>query len=94
MAQHESWEQLGPTEARPIRKSQRSYQRWRPEDVDLLRELYPDSSNQVLARRLKRSLPGVISMAFKLGLKKNPDRLTAMGRANIAKRWKCRRKKR
>jgi len=94
MAQLENPAQTGSTPAKASRKAQHCYQRWHPDELALLQELYPDTSNLFLARRLRRSLAGVISMAFKLGLKKKPERLTEMGRKNIAKRWKSTRRRR
>lgn len=65
--------------------------------MNQLRKLYPTSSNQEIARKLGRSLSSVISQAFKMGLKKAPQRLVAMGKENIAHRWgpksKAKRKK-
>lgn len=70
---------------------------WSPSELNRLRRLYAKHSNQEIARRLNRSLSSVISQAFKLGLKKDPQRLAQMGKENIAHRWgpklKGRRKK-
>jgi hypothetical protein len=75
---------------------QRQRTKWSQPEINQLRRLYPKRSNQEIADRLKRSLSSVISQAFKLGLKKDPQRLVVMGKENIAHRWgpkKARRKK-
>ncbi|MBI3951216.1 MAG: hypothetical protein HY314_12265 [Acidobacteria bacterium] len=71
--------------SRSSERRQRS--KWRPSEVNQLRRLYPKHSNQEIARRLRRSLSSVISQAFKLRLKKAPERLVRMGKENIAHRW-------
>lgn len=81
--------------ARSAARRQRS--KWSPSEITQLRRLYAKHSNQEIARRLGRSLSSVISQAFKLRLKKAPERLVRMGKENIAHRWgpkpKTRRKK-
>ena len=60
--------------------------RWSAEELDVLRELYPDTPNLEIAKRLGRSVKSVVSKAHALDLKKNPDRLREMGRQNVALR--------
>lgn len=67
--------------------SARQRLQWSPPEISQLRRLYAKHSNQEIARRLGRSLSSVISQAFKLGLKKDPQRLVQMGKENIAHRW-------
>jgi hypothetical protein len=71
--------------------------KWGQSEITQLKRLYPKNSNQEIARRLGRSLSSVISQAFKMGLKKDPQRLVIMGKENIAHRWgpkpKAKRKK-
>lgn len=69
------------------RSSTRQRIKWGRSEINRLRRLYPTRSNQEIARRLERSLSSVISQAFKLGLKKDPERLVRMGKENIAHRW-------
>ncbi|MDA0947958.1 MAG: hypothetical protein O2799_05535 [Planctomycetota bacterium] len=60
--------------------------RWAAEELDVLRELYPQTPNLEIAKRLGRSVKSVVSKAHALDLKKNPDRLREMGRQNVALR--------
>lgn len=62
--------------------------RWRPEDVEKLRALYPETPNLEIAKQLERTLKSVVSKAHDLGLKKSPDRLRDMGRENVALRYR------
>lgn len=62
--------------------------RWSEEEFQLLRELYPDTANLEIARRLGRSVKSVVSKAHHLGLKKNPERLVEMGRENVGLRYR------
>ena len=62
--------------------------RWTEEDLDKLKEMYASLSNEEIGTALGRSFKGVTSMAKRLGLKKSPDRLQAMGRENVSKRGK------
>lgn len=61
--------------------------RWRKEDVERLRALYPETPNLEIAKQLDRTLKSVVSKAHDLGLKKSPDRLRDMGRENVALRY-------
>lgn len=61
--------------------------RWKPEDVETLRTLYPVQSNLDVARVLGRSVKSVRSKAQDLGLRKSPERLEAMGRENVKARY-------
>jgi len=61
--------------------------RWKPQELELLRKMYPTESNLELARTLGRSAKSVVSKAHHLGLKKSKDRLREMGRANVSLRY-------
>ncbi len=61
--------------------------RWKEEELELLREFYPQSSNLDIAQRLNRSVKSVVSKAHNLGLKKDPSRLREMGRENVSLRY-------
>lgn len=60
--------------------------RWSTEELTLLRELYAETPNLVIAQRLDRSVKSVVSKAHGLNLRKDKDRLREMGRQNVAKR--------
>ena len=60
---------------------------WRAEEVETLRVLYAGHSNHEIARRLGRSVKSVISKANNLGLQKSCERLEAMGRENVQRRY-------
>ncbi len=62
--------------------------RWTQDELTLLRELYPTTANLELAHRLDRSVKSVVSKAHHLGLRKDPERLRAMGRENVALRYR------
>ncbi|MBC8329309.1 MAG: hypothetical protein ISR76_03805 [Planctomycetes bacterium] len=62
--------------------------RWTSEEVELLKQLYPELSNLEIARRLNRSQKSVVSKAHDLGLKKTPRRLRDMGRENVSLRYR------
>lgn len=62
--------------------------RWGKPEIELLKELYPATSNLEIAARLNRSVKSVVSKAHNLGLKKEADRLREMGRENVAMRYK------
>lgn len=57
--------------------------RWTSEEVELLRSFYGYSSNDDVARKLKRTIKSVVAKAHNLGLKKHPERLQEMGRQNV-----------
>jgi hypothetical protein len=61
--------------------------RWSWEELKLFLRLFPKTPNVVIARLLGRSVQGIASLAHKLELKKHPQRLVAMGRENISRRW-------
>jgi hypothetical protein len=65
--------------------------RWRTEELELLRRLYPTTSNLEIARQLDRSVKSVVSKAHHLGLKKAAERLEEMGRENVSLRYRGRR---
>ena len=60
--------------------------RWKPDELEVLREHYPVESNLEIARRLGRSVKSVVSKAHSMGVKKSPERLRAMGRENVSVR--------
>jgi len=62
--------------------------RWTAEDVEKLRELYPETPNLDIAHALGRTLKSVVSKAHDLGLKKSSQRLRDMGRENVALRYR------
>lgn len=62
--------------------------RWTTQELETLRELYPTSSNLEIAHALERSVKSVVSKAHNLGLKKDADRLKAMGRENVRLRYR------
>ena len=61
--------------------------RWRPADLAMLRRHYGHLSNELLGWLLGRSASSVGCRATRMGLRKDPARLVAMGRQNVAKRW-------
>jgi hypothetical protein len=61
--------------------------RWTPEEIDILRELYPDHSNLDIAQGLNRSVKSVVSKAHNIGLRKDRTRLQEMGRQNVSLRY-------
>jgi len=61
--------------------------RWSTAELDLLRELYPRTSNLDIAQRLQRSVKSVVSKAHHMGLKKELERLQEMGRENVRLRY-------
>lgn len=73
-------------------KGERSVQmpRWKEEELQILREHYPTSSNLEIAKRLNRSVKSVVSKAHNMKLKKDPERLREMGRENVSLRYKRR----
>lgn len=64
--------------------------RWGAEEIGLLRDLYPTTSNLALAHRLQRSVASVANKANQLGLKKGPSALREMGKRNVAARYRAR----
>jgi hypothetical protein len=62
--------------------------RWRPEELQLLQELYPGNSNLDIAQQLDRSVKSVVSKAHHLGLRKDSTRLREMGRQNVSLRYR------
>jgi len=62
--------------------------RWQPNELDILREMYPMRPNLEIADRLHRSVKSVVSKAHNLGLRKNSDRLREMGRQNVGLRYR------
>jgi hypothetical protein len=64
-----------------------SMPRWTQREVEQLRGLYPDRENLEVARELGRTVTSVANKAYQLGLKKSPQLLASIGRANIAQRY-------
>lgn len=62
--------------------------RWTPAQVERLRLLYPDRENLTVARELGRSVASVANKANQLGLRKCPQLLALIGRANVALRYR------
>ncbi|MEM7515832.1 MAG: hypothetical protein AAF368_02765, partial [Planctomycetota bacterium] len=62
--------------------------RWDQAEIDKLRELYPDHANLDIAKMLNRTVKSIVSKAHNLGLKKDDERLRAMGRENVSRRYK------
>jgi DNA-binding CsgD family transcriptional regulator len=62
--------------------------RWNADEIEKLRELYPNQSNLEIAQRLGRSVKSIVSKAHNLGLKKDVDRLREMGRENVSLRYR------
>lgn len=67
--------------------------RWSLEELELLAELYPTASNLEIAKLLGRSVKSIVSKAYTEGLKKDPERLREMGRQNVRRRYRGRRRK-
>lgn len=65
----------------------RPYLKWHKEDINRLKRLFPAKTNQEIARLMGRSLVSITSMAFKLGLRKNPDFKAHLGRLSMSRRW-------
>ena len=61
--------------------------RWKKEELEVLRRMYPTHSNLEIAQRLDRSVKSVVSKAHNMGLKKDPARLREMGRENVSLRY-------
>ena len=62
--------------------------RWTEAEVALLRRIYADRDNLSVARELGRTVTSVANKANQLGLKKSPNVLADIGRANIAHRYR------
>lgn len=67
----------------------RTMPRWRDHEVAMLRQLYPDSPNEEIARRLGRTTSAVVGQAHRLQLEKTADRLRTMGAENAKQRWEA-----
>lgn len=70
-----------------LAKDKRSFQgqrmpRWEPVELERLEQIYPMLSNIEVAQILGRSAKSVASMASRLGIRKDPDRLVTMGKTN------------
>lgn len=62
--------------------------RWEERELQLLRDLYANTPNLEIARRLGRSVKSVVSKAHNMELKKGAERLQEMGRTNVMLRYK------
>jgi len=62
--------------------------RWTHEQVEKLRALYADRDNLAVAREIGRTVASVANKANLLGLKKCPQLLADIGRANVAFRYR------
>jgi hypothetical protein len=60
--------------------------RWTPEEKQTLVLMYPDHSNEEIARAVGRTTKAVIAKANYMGLKKTKARLQKMGIENLSKR--------
>lgn len=61
--------------------------RWTPAEVERLRALYPERGNLDVARELGRTVTSVANKAHQLGLHKDAELLTRIGRTNVAWRY-------
>ena len=66
----------------------RSMPRWNADEVQRLRQLYPDHDNLSVARSLGRTVTSVANKAHQLGIKKSAEMLADIGRANISLRYR------
>jgi hypothetical protein len=60
--------------------------RWTHEQLAMLIDLYADTDNLEIARRVGRTVKSVASKAHQLKLKKSVSRLEQMGRQNVSRR--------
>lgn len=60
--------------------------RWTHKQLATLIDLYPETDNLEIARRIGRTVKSISSKAHQLGLKKSCERLVRMGRQNLARR--------
>lgn len=60
---------------------------WTAAEDAKLAELYPTTSNVVIAHELNRTVEAVRARAYGKKLRKGRERLEKMGRRNIAHRW-------
>lgn len=51
----------------------KGYRKWTEAEIDFLRQIYPDHSNEYCSQFLHRSKKACQMMAHKLGLSKNPE---------------------
>ena len=61
--------------------------RWRAEEVEELKKLYPEHDNLSIATHLNRTVKSVVSKAHDLVLRKSSERLRDMGRENVRARY-------
>jgi hypothetical protein len=62
--------------------------RWTAAEEQRLRDVYADRDNLAVARLLGRSVTSVANKANQLGLRKCPQLLASIGRANVALRYR------
>jgi hypothetical protein len=61
--------------------------RWTSEEMQKLRQLYPDHDNLSVAQQLGRSVTSVANKAYQLGIHKSAALLASIGRSNIQQRY-------
>jgi hypothetical protein len=57
--------------------------RWTALESAALRDLYPTTPNEEIARQISRTVKSVVAKAHNLRLKKDPSRLKEMGLQNV-----------
>lgn len=62
--------------------------RWTAKEVNFMKKHYAGKSNAWIGEQLGRKVSSIVFKGYKLGLEKSPKRLKAMGKENIARRWK------
>lgn len=78
------------TNGRAPRLERARMPRWTAEEVDLLRQLYPNHFNVAIAARLRKSCKAIMSKANDLGLRKSAWLLAEMGKNNVGIRYRRR----
>lgn len=71
-----------------LAKDKRSFKgnpmpRWKAEEVEQLKLLYPETANIEIARIMGRSEKSILAKAHRLNLKKTTERLSARSRENV-----------
>lgn len=56
---------------------------WTTRQLELVRELYPNTPNAEIAAQVGHSVKSVVAEAHRMGLKKSPERLRQMGVENV-----------
>lgn len=68
----------------------RSYKYWSKTHLKILRRFYPNVENERIAKRLKRTVPSIVTKAHRLRLKKSEKLIKMIARDNILKRYEDR----